>query len=162
MDQKRLKELLHYDPITGIFTRKKCTALRHTEGEIVGTPAKKGAYLKCGIDNKEYLLHRLAVLYMTGETPKGQVDHINHNGLDNSWNNLRVVLPKLNQQNMSISKANSSGITGVSFDKNRNKWIAQIYTNGKTYLKRFTTKFGAIRQRLRWNQEFKFHNNHGK
>ena len=162
MNQKRLKELLHYDPITGIFTRVKCTALRHKLGEVVGTPVKNNSYLKCGLDNKEYLLHRLAVLYMTGSMPQGQVDHINHNGLDNKWNNLRVIPRKLNQQNMSKSKKNTSGITGVSFDTNRNKWVAQIYTNGKTRLKRFSTKFGAIRQRILWDKEFNFHDNHGK
>jgi hypothetical protein len=162
MDVTRLKELLHYNPNTGIFTRKKCTALRHKLGEVVGVKTKNGSYLKCGIDSKEYLLHRLAVLYMTGKMPAGQVDHINHNGLDNCWSNLRVVSPKLNQQNMSKSKRNTTGITGVSFDNQRNKWIAQIYVNGKTKLKRFNTKFGAIRQRILWNREYSYHKNHGK
>ena len=153
---------MSYDPTTGVFTRLKCTALRHKVGEAVGTFAKNKKYLKCGIDNKEYLLHRLAVLYMTGSTPKNQVDHKNHNGLDNRWCNLREVPRKLNQQNMSRSKKNTSGVTGVSFDTVRQKWIAQIYTDGKTMLKRFSTKFGAIRQRILWNREFRFHANHGK
>lgn len=162
MDQSRLKELVTYDPVTGVFIRVKTTALRQKVGEVVGVKTKKGAYLKCGIDSKEYLLHRLAVLYMTGEMPSGQVDHINHDGLDNRWENLRVVPRKLNQQNMSMSKRNTSGITGVCFDKKGQKWIAQIYTNGKTRQKRFATKFGAIRQRVLWNREYKFHANHGK
>ena len=163
MNQKRLKELMHYDPLTGVFTRKKCTALRQKIGEVVGVVTCNKRYLKCGIDNKEYFLHRLAVLYMTGVIPKNlQVDHINHNSLDNRWENLRVVERQKNQQNMSKSKRNTSGVVGVSYDQNKKKWIAQIYTNGKTHLKRFSTKFGAIRQRILWNREFKFHENHGK
>jgi hypothetical protein len=163
MDQKRLKEILHYDPLTGICTRKTATALRHKVGETVGVKTSKGRYLKCGIDNKEYLLHRLIILYMTGSMPIGfQVDHINHNGLDNKWSNLRIVQRQKNQQNMSKSKRNTSGVLGVSYDTSRDKWVAQIYTNGKTHLKRFNTKFGAIRQRILWNRKFNFHENHGK
>lgn len=162
MTQDRLKELMTYNPTTGIFIRLKTTALRQKVGEVVGVKAKRGTYLKCGIDKKEYLLHRLAILYMTGKMPAGQVDHINHNGLDNRWTNLRVVPRKMNQQNMSKSKRNKSGVTGVSFDPKGQKWIAQIYTNGKPKQKRFTTKFGAIRQRVLWNRECNFHANHGK
>lgn len=162
LTQSRLKELLHYNEETGIFTRLKCTALRHKINEEVGVKVKKKQYLKCGIDNKEYLLHRLAFLYMNGNLPTYQVDHKDHNGLNNKWNNLRAVTHFENQQNMSISKRNESGIVGVSFDKSRNKWITQIRANGKSYMKRFNSKFSAIRQRLIWNEEFNFHKNHGK
>ena len=162
MDQKLLTQLLHYDPITGIFTRKKCTAARQKIGEVVGVLTKKGKYLKCGIQNKEYLLHRLVFLYMTGSFPKGEVDHIDHNSLNNSWSNLRDIPKELNQQNMSKSKRNTSGVVGVSYDNSKNKWVAQIHTNGSTKLKRFKSKFGAIRQRILWNRQYGFHPNHGK
>lgn len=160
--QERLKELMTYDPVTGLFTRIKCTSIRQKEGEFVGVKAKKGAYLKCSIDYKEYLLHRLVFLYLEGYFPRGQVDHINHDGLDNRLENLRTVSREKNQQNMSRSKSNTSGITGVSYDKSRNKWVAQILANGVYKSKRFTTKFGAIRQRIKWNKEHNFHDNHGK
>lgn len=162
MNLERLKTLMRYDPVTGVFTRLKCTALRHTVGEEVGSLTGDGKYLKCRVDGKEYYMHRLAILYMTGRMPEGYVDHIDHNGLNNIWDNLREVCHKGNLQNMSKSKKNTSGITGVSFDTNRQKWIAQIYTDGKTRMKRFSTKFGAIRQRILWNKELKFHENHGK
>jgi len=161
LTQKILKDILHYDKDTGVFTRLAKLSLRHTIGETVGVKTKKGEYLKTGINNKEYLLHRLAYLYMTGNWPT-EIDHIDHNGLNNAWHNLRDVDGFINHQNMSRSSRNTSGITGVSFKKATNKWVAQIHTRGKALSKSFTTKFGAIRQRVKWNREFNFHANHGK
>lgn len=159
--QARLKELMTYDKDTGIFTRKKATALRHTVGEIVGVNHKSG-YLKCGIDNKEYLLHRLAWLYEYGEMPKKMIDHINQNKADNRLCNLKDVSNSENLRNMRKSKSNKSGFTGVYYDKARDKWKANIYVNGKTLTKRFKDKYDAISQRKIWNKEYGYSPNHGR
>jgi hypothetical protein len=161
LTQKRLKELMHYNPDTGIFTRLKRTAMRQKVGEIVGVKCKKG-YLKCGIDNKEYTLHRLAFLYMTDKFPKGHVDHIDQDKTNNSWNNLREVTGSENLKNMSKSKANKSGFTGVFWDKSKNRWVAHICVDRKHITKRFKNKEDAIKQRQEWNVIYKFHKNHGK
>ena len=57
------------------------------------------------------------------------VDHINGNGLDNRKENLRIVTKRENAINCKINKANTSGVMGVSFDKNRNKFMAYITVN---------------------------------
>lgn len=157
--QDRLKELMDYDPLTGIFTRKKRTAMRQKIGEAVGVEMKKG-YLKCGIDNKEYFMHRLAWLFMTGDIPN-MVDHINQDKKDNRFSNLRSVTNSQNLRNMSRSKRNTSGFTGVSYSNNYQQWVAQIHANGKRMLKRFDLKFDAIECRKAWNKEYRFHKNHG-
>jgi len=156
-----IHDFINYDPVTGIMTRKKIWARKHTIGEEIGN-LKKNGYLSFGIDNNEYLVHRIAYFMYYGIMPKDQIDHINHKRNDNRIDNLRCADGFENHQNMSLSKRNSTGIVGVSFDNARQKWIAQIYVNKKTILKRFLTKFGAIRQRLKWNKEFNFHENHGK
>lgn len=69
---------------------------------------------------------------MLMQPPPGfQVDHINGNRLDNRRCNLRVVTPKVNAQNIWRTKRNTSGYRGVSFDRRRNRWFAQCWSNGK-------------------------------
>jgi hypothetical protein len=69
-----------------------------------------------------------------------QVDHENGNGLDNRRANLRLASQAQNQQNRGISKANSSGFKGVSWNKRKQRWIAYIHVGGKQhYLGAFST-----------------------
>lgn len=75
LTQSRLKELLHYDPETGVFTRRT-TRGGCASGTIAGTPHVAG-YRSLYVDRAHYLAHRLSFLYMTGAFPKGDVDHIN-------------------------------------------------------------------------------------
>ena len=72
--------------------------------------------------------------------PEGMVvDHINHNRLDNRRENLRICSPQENSMNAG-KRHNSSGIMGVSWDKENNKWKAQIRINGRNKnLGRFNT-----------------------
>lgn len=72
-------------------------------------------------------MHRLI-----NNTPEGlQTDHINRNKLDNRRKNLRTLNNQKNHFNMPRQKNNKSGVTGVLWDKERNKWLAQIVINDK-------------------------------
>lgn len=83
------------------------------------------------------------------------VDHINHNTLDNRKENLRICTRSQNNMNQHIRSDNTSGVIGVSLDKNL-KWRADISINKKrTYLGRFTNKDDAIKTRL--NAEAKYY-----
>jgi len=128
--QDRLKELVHYDPASGIFTRIKDAGPNAKAGVVVGCKNSKG-YLQVVIDGKHYKLHRLAFLYMTGEFPDHEVDHINRECSDNRWSNLRVATKSQNLRNVGPHKTNKSGYKGVSWKKDVSKWIAQIRANGK-------------------------------
>ena len=81
--------------------------------------------VKDGLHSK--LLHRIIM----GEPEDMFVDHIDHNPLNNCRNNLRICTIQQNQMNLSKRKDNKSGIIGVSWDKAREKWVAQIRLNNK-------------------------------
>lgn len=111
--QERLRELVHYDPATGIFTRTKdhwCTKA----GEVAGTKNREGR-LCFRVDGSLYLAHRLAWLYMHGVWPTGVIDHMNGDCADNRIANLRDVPRVVNQQNLRKAMAPSkTKLLGVS------------------------------------------------
>lgn len=130
----RLRELLHYDPATGQFTRKIRTAQRHQVGDradfLIATGPLLG-YFRVSIDSKRYLAHRVAWLYMHGSWPVDQIDHINGNRSDNRIENLRDVSQQLNRENIrGPQKDNASGYLGVHFAQNL--WYAKVQHHGKT------------------------------
>jgi hypothetical protein len=120
----RLRELLHYDPETGIFTVKIATSSRSRKGGQPGNLHPQG-YLKIGLDRKLYSAHRLAWLYMTSEWPTHNIDHINGVRHDNRWINLRDVSTAVNTQNHRIARKTSRcGFLGVVPKGSR--WGAKI------------------------------------
>lgn len=127
--QDRLKELLHYDPDTGIFTRKVSLSNRSRVGKPIGSITPKGYLIAC-VDSKTYTLHRLAWLYAYGTLPELGIDHRNEIKSDNRILNLRVATRSENAQNISSPRSsNTSGFVGVC--KHRNKWQANIWINKK-------------------------------
>lgn len=136
LTQTQLKKFLSYDPQTGIFIR--IAAPRPQVAWYVGSAAgyiTDNGYCVINIDHKRnrYRAHRLAWLYMTGEWPRGDIDHINGDRLDNRWSNLREATRSQNLGNSRIPSTNKSGFKGVSFDGRRNKWLAQITIDGVHY-----------------------------
>lgn len=136
IDAARLKDLVSYEPQSGRFTWAKARKGCRLGGEC-GRIARTG-YREIGIDGRLYHAHRLAVLYMTGEWPEQVVDHINRDKADNRWSNLRVASQSQNMANVDVRQSNTSGHPGVTWDKSRSKWRAQIRIDGvKTNLGRF-------------------------
>lgn len=159
--QEKLKSVLEYDRETGVF-KWKVRNNQIQKGQIAGTIGSKG-YIRICINQKCYPAHCLAWLYVYGEYPKLQIDHINHNKQDNRINNLRLVDNFENHRNMPRQKNNTSGVTGVSFRKNDNKWISYIKINGKhIYLGTFTDKEKAVESRKKAEKLYNFYINHGK
>lgn len=91
------------------------------------TKNHKGLYAQKRTDKGKIYLHRYIL-----NNPKGIVDHINHNTLDNRKENLRITNNADNLRNGTIRTNNSSGINGVYLDKKRNKYVAIIKVNYKT------------------------------
>lgn len=107
--------------------------------------------------------HRVAFKLMTGNDAPDQIDHINGIKADNRWVNLRPVLHAENQRNCCISRNNTSGHNGVSFDVNRGMWLASIKVDGKNYyLGRFVILADARAARKAADDAFGFHGNHGR
>ena len=137
--QEYLKEILEYEQETGIFTWVKLAKNVHNIhiGDIAGCLDKRNGYISIRINNKKYRAHRLAWLYVIGNWPEFEIDHINHIRNDNRFENLRDT--DKNRWNKSEQKNNTSGYVGVVLDKPTKKWQAQIQVNGKCiYLGLFT------------------------
>jgi hypothetical protein len=132
LTQERLKELLHYDPETGVFTRVSSPSRCVKSGDIAGYGSTSG-YRRMYTNGRHYPLHQLAWLYMYGSMPEGFIDHINRVRQDNRIVNLRVVTPKQNCENAGKKASNKSGHKGVSWRKREGKWCAQIMHNWKKY-----------------------------
>ena len=127
---ERLRELLRYDPGTGIFSWLIWRSRSARAGDIAGHVYSNG-YVYIKIEGRNYLAHRLAWLYMTGEWPKDEIDHENTIRSENWWDNLREATGFQNKANTKKSAANTSGLKGVSFHRRSNKWMAQIKSQGR-------------------------------
>jgi hypothetical protein len=121
-----LRAVLDYNPHTGVMSWKQTLGSRAIAGLVAGTPHHT-RYLHLWLGGFQYLVHRLAWLWMTGEWPIAQIDHINRDRSDNRWLNLRAATHGQNRQNSRIPKNNTSGRTGVSFVKATGRWHAYLY-----------------------------------
>lgn len=130
LTQERLKELLSYDPETGVFVWLISTGNRALKGSIVGTDHGNG-YRKITIDQQTYYSHRLAWFYTHGKWPEYEIDHRDLNRSNNRLLNIRRATPIQNRQNLRIRSNNKSGKIGVSWAKNCKKWEAYIWKNYK-------------------------------
>ena len=159
LTQALLKKFFEYDPISGELIRRLPTSNNYV-GDVVGT-LKNNGYLSVGFGDKEYLVHRLIWLYVKGYLPD-QVDHIDHDRLNNSWDNLREVNNTDNSKNTSVSSNSTTKVNGVSFMKTRNKYRATIMVNRKQiHLGLFEDINDAIKARKDADIKYGFHANHG-
>jgi hypothetical protein len=123
LTQEQLKELLHYDPETGVFTAR-LTRGAVFKGVSVGGIQKDG-YIRIGISKKKYYAHRLAWFYVHGRWPSKQIDHINCQKIDNSIGNLREATASQNKINSPLYRNNTCGKKGAFF-VSPGKWRALI------------------------------------
>lgn len=144
ISHSELQRLLHYDPETGIWTRRIATINSKPPGEPF-LPTHNHGYVHIYVFKKKRLAHRLAVFYMTGEWPKGKIDHKNQNRANNSWKNIRPATQSRNAANSRIRKDNISGFRGVSWNATRKKWDVRITVKRKhIWLGRHADKNVAI------------------
>lgn len=138
----RLREVLSYDQATGRFFWLVQLAPRGRVWSLAGCHSDGRVYIR--IDGVLHLGHRLAWLYVHGRWPADQIDHINRNGNDNRFSNLREATGSENLSNIAAHRDNATGLKGITFDLARNKWRVQISKNGrKRVMKRFASKSDA-------------------
>lgn len=118
----RLRELLTFQPDTGLFTWK---ATLRRAGSVNGS-----GYVQIKIDGRIYLAHRLVVLFVEGVWPSQQVDHIDGDRQNNRPSNLRQVSAAANSQNRRRARCDSStGFLGV--ERSGSGFQARITIKGK-------------------------------
>lgn len=135
-----LRERVSYDPEAGVFRWIVNHSSKAKAGQELGSWDLYG-YKTIRLYKRSYKLHRLAWFYMTGEWPKGDIDHINGVRHDNRWANLRDVSRKLNLENSSRNGSHkvSDLPRGVAHAK-AGKFSAHISHNNSTvYLGVFYT-----------------------
>ena len=173
LTQEIVREFLNYDPDTGKLTWRYRDRRWFNTNRAWNTWNSKFArketfcssgshgYLQGEILNKKYVAHRVIWLWMTGEWPKEQIDHINHDRTNNKWYNLREVSKLENCKNQS-TRDNVSGCMGVYFHKRTQKWQASIKNDRKRiHLGYFAILEDAIKARKRAEMRYGFHENHG-
>lgn len=163
--QKRLKEVLHYNHETGVFTWVNPSANRLSVGDVAGCittfPHNNKSYHHIRIDRILYRSHRLAWIYMYGDIDKTlQIDHINNDGTDNRIKNLRLVAASDNAKNKRRYNNNKSGHTGVY--KIGSRWRATIGCDGKRiHIGMYDTIEQAIKAREDRKRDLGFMRGHG-
>ena len=139
LTQARLKELLEYDPDTGLFRWRTARPNGVKPGQFAGSKQLQG-YIHIWVDGVPHKAHRVAWLYVYGELPSTDIGHIDGNRANNRIGNLRQTN---NSQNIANSKRrvdNTSGIKGVSFFAPRQRWRARIRHQGRPiFLGHFAT-----------------------
>lgn len=115
-------------------------------GDFIATRTRQGSHLQPGdsILNRDvegyarvhfwgttYKAHNLAWLWMTGDWPQFQIDHVDRNNYNNSWTNLRDVSVSQNHYNKGLQRNNKTGVKGVVWHTRKNKWMATIQVSGQ-------------------------------
>jgi hypothetical protein len=136
---ERLRDVLRYEPDTGLFFWKLRTCRSIQVGELAGCAHPVWRYRGIKIDGREYKAHRLAWFYVHGIWPKHQIDHINGDRTDNRISNLRDVTASVNSQNqVRPMRTNKTGFLGV--DQHVGRYRAKIFVRGRVmYLGHFDT-----------------------
>jgi hypothetical protein len=128
---ERLRYLLHYEPLTGVFRWRVSTSNRMPVGTMAGAYSR--GYCILGIDGCRYRAANLAWLYMTGDWPTTGIDHKDQDSTNDRWENLRLADQSQNNANGRLRIDNVSGSRGVSWSRSKLKWRAYVSLNGKQF-----------------------------
>lgn len=172
-DQTYVRECFDYDPEAGVLTwRHRPTShfatirgARRSNSEFAGKEAgavSPDGYRRVRVWSRNMLAHRIVWLWMTGTMPD-TIDHINGDGADNRFQNLRDVSHAENMKNKALNRNNASGHPGVIWEKSKQLWVARISVDGKLKtLGRSKDKEKVVALRHAAERQFGYHVNHGR
>lgn len=174
MDIAVLRQLLTYDPETGVLTWQsrpremflsevswKRWNTRYARKAALRTADGHGYYVGA-VFHKQYISHRVIWAMAYGEWPD-KIDHINGVKTDNRIANLRSVTQAENLRNAALRSDNKSGVSGVHWQENLGKWRAEITVDGvNIHLGRFASFQEACAVRSAASVKHGFHPNHGR
>lgn len=135
---EELREMLDYDPETGVFKWRKSKCNRVKTGDVAGTYTEKG-YVRIRVLGRMYRAHRLAWLYVHGVWPQDQIDHINGIRDDNRIENLREATNAENQRNMKKRVGKRCALKGVHVVNGRFRAVITV-SQKRLYLGDYNTE----------------------
>lgn len=167
-----VRELLDYDPLTGILRWKPRSESRFASasladswnkqyaGKVAGRLGSNGyRYIK--IEKVNYREHRIIWLWVHGEWPP-QVDHDDRDTSNNRLSNLKKATNVTNSKNKGLRSDNTSGIPGVQWSDRKQRWTVEIYVDGaRKYVGQFREKGDAVTARKNAERQHGYHPNHG-
>lgn len=178
LTQSQVKELLDYDPETGVFTWRARPPERFSKmqtcrmwnskfaGKRAGTTtgdSKGYRFRRIRIDWALYQEHHLAWLYMTGQAPPDQIDHIDRDATNNKFENLALSSNQQNMLNKSKYSNNASGHNGVHWSKSKKTWHAYGRVGGRqVHLGYFNDLEDASKAASEFRESNGFSSGHGK
>ena len=113
LKHSRLLEVLHYDPLSGVFTWR----VSRNQVEVGAVAGHKNTedkdFIRITVDGRFYLAHRLAWFYMKKRWPRKQIDHRDGDQSNNRFDNLRQATGQQNGFNRKVDARNKSGATGA-------------------------------------------------
>ena len=152
---EEVRELIDYDPLTGVMKWKWRYNLRpqastwngrNAGNQIVGKDGK--GYFAVQLYKRKYRAHRVAWAHFYGQWPILDLDHINGDKTDNRIENLREATVAQNGHNVGLTSRNTSGVRGVFWHKGARKWQAGIcYLGQEIYLGLYVKLEDAIKRR---------------
>lgn len=145
------KDIPNYEGIYQVSDLGRAKSLKFNKKRILSQSSKKGEYFRICICknkiNKTRTIHSLVSECFLNHNPCGYnlvVNHKNFIKTDNRKLNLEIISQRKNTNKKHLKS--SSKFTGVSWDKLTEKWISQIFVNGKVlYIGRFTKQIDAYR-----------------
>jgi len=137
---EEVRRMFNYCPETGLlsYKHKRGQGSKSKAGDAAGRVDESGVknsirlYLRVWIGKPVWnaYVHRIIWVWMTGQQPE-EIDHIDGDGLNNKWRNLRSVPHSVNGKNQKLHATNTSGTAGVTQRKDNGRWRARIVVNGK-------------------------------
>lgn len=137
---ERLREVLHYDPDTGVFRWSIDMGDKRKPGRAVGSRDRNG-YLRVRIDYRMHQASKLAWLYSHGVIPPHEIDHIDGDPTNDKLENLRPATHSQNMKNTRLPCTNTTGAKGVYWRKRWQTYEVKITVNG-------CTKYLGLRKEL--------------
>jgi hypothetical protein len=169
IDPKSVRAEFKYNPDTGELTRD--VSIWEARQGFKGAKSEKPyahksgtgkTYLRIGFSGKYIYAHRIIWVLMTGEQPQ-HIDHIDGNGLNNKWDNLRSVTQAENNRNARKHTQTKSNMTGVTFRKDNGRWRVRICVNNRvSTIGTFKNLDDAVAAREAAYQSHGYAINHGK
>lgn len=132
LDAERLREVLSYDPETGVFRWLVSRPGKASAGTVAGKVGTDG-HRSIRFGGFTYQAHRLAWLYVHGVWPSDVIDHKDCQPDNNRIANLREATLSQNAANSRLSARNTSGVKGVNWHRATGKWVASIGQNGRRH-----------------------------